>query len=98
MRPVTGFGCNKKGAPVRTDLPLHDMTGGNYWMPDAVQYLDIQGRLLLGGGLTAVQIAALNDGKTRAMKQLSEAASLIVNGDTIKIINHTGHKLISGYP
>lgn len=98
MRPVTGFGCNKKGAPVRTDLPLHDMTGGNYWMPDAIQYLDNQGKLLLGGGLTSVQIAALNDGKTRAMKQLSEAASLIVEGDTLKIVNHTGHKLISGYP
>ena len=29
MRPVTGQGCNKNGAPLRTDLPLHDMTGGN---------------------------------------------------------------------
>ena len=23
MRDVTGYGCNKKGAPLRTDLPLH---------------------------------------------------------------------------
>jgi hypothetical protein len=102
MRPVTGFGCNKKGAPIRTDLPLHDMTGGNYWMPDAIQYLDSQGKLLLGGGLTTVQTTALNDGKTRAMKQLSEAASLAVSEvggiPTVKIVNLTGHKLISGYP
>jgi hypothetical protein len=98
LRPVTGFGCNKKGAPIRTDLPLHDMTGGNYWMPDAIQYLDSQEKLLLGGGLTAVQIAALNDGKTRVLKQLNEAASLEVNGNTLKIVNLTGHKLISGYP
>ena len=98
MRPVNGFGCNKKGAPLRTDLPLHDMTGGNYWMADAIQYLDNQGKLLIGGGLTAVQLAAINDGKTRAMKQLSEAASIFVAGDTLRIINHTGHKLISGYP
>jgi hypothetical protein len=74
------------------------MTGGNYWMPDAIQYLDGQGKLLLGGGLTAVQTAALNDGKIRVMKQLNEAASLAVNGNTLKITNLTGHKLISGYP
>jgi len=98
MRPVNGPGCNKQGAPVRADLPLHDMTGGNYWMPVAIQYLDPLGKLRLGGGLTSVQIAALNDGIPRAQKQLSEAASLVVTGDTLKIINHTGHKLISGYP
>ncbi len=98
LRPVNGTGCNKKGAPVRTDLPLHDMTGGNYWMPDAVQWLDMQGRLRLGGGLTSVQIAALNEGKVRAIKQLNEAAALEVNGNTLHITNLTGHKLISGYP
>jgi hypothetical protein len=98
LRPVEGFGCNKKGAPLRADLPLHDMTGGNYWMPDAIQYLDSQGKLLLGGGLTAVQTAALNDGKTRVLKQLNQAASLSVTGNTLKITNLTGHKLISGYP
>lgn len=97
MRPVTGQGCNKN-PPVRKDLPLHDMTGGNYWMPDAIRYLDAQGKLRLGGGLTATQIAALNSGKIRALKQLSEAASLMVSGNTVRIINHTGHKLISGYP
>jgi hypothetical protein len=98
LRPVNGPGCNKQGAPVRKDLPLHDMTGGNYWMPDVIQYLDAQGKLRLGGGLTAVQIAAMKDGKTRAMKQLSEAASLEVVGDSVRVVNLTGHKLISGYP
>ncbi len=67
-------------------------------MPDAIQYLDSQEKLLLGGGLTAVQIAALNDAKTRVLKQLNEAVSLEVNGNTLKIVNLTGHKLISGYP
>jgi hypothetical protein len=98
LRPVTGTGCNKAGAPVRLDLPLHDMTGGNYWMPDAIQYADSLGLLRLGGGLTAVQQAALADGKTRALKQLSEAASLSVSGNTLRVVNLTGHKLISGYP
>jgi hypothetical protein len=101
LRPVNGPGCNKKGAPVRTDLPLHDMTGGNYWMPVAMQYLDTLGKLRLGGGLTATQVAAMNDAVPRAQKQLSEAASLVVldeNPPKVKVINHTGHKLISGYP
>jgi hypothetical protein len=98
MRPVTGMGCNKKGAPTRPDLPLHDLTGGNYWMPDAIMYIDALGLLRLGGGLTADQLAALADGKTRALKQLSEAASVVVDGDTVTVANLTGHKLISGYP
>jgi hypothetical protein len=32
MRDVTGKGCNKRGAPTRDDLPLHDLTGGNQWI------------------------------------------------------------------
>jgi hypothetical protein len=102
MRPVTGTGCNKKGAPERTDLPLHDMTGGNYWMPSAIEYLNNAGKLRLGGGMTATQITAMHDGALRAKEQLSLAAtlSLINSGGnpTVRIVNHTGHKLISGYP
>jgi hypothetical protein len=98
MRPVQGTGCNKKGAPVRTDLPLHDMTGGNYWLADVVKYQDSKGLLRLGGGLTAVQIAALDAGAIRAGKQLSEAVSLDVIGNTVRLTNLTGHKVITGYP
>jgi hypothetical protein len=98
LRPVNGAGCNKAGAPIRKDLPLHDMTGGNYWMPQVIQYLDPLGKLRLGGGLDAGQIAALNDSIPRVHKQLNEAASLAVVGNTLKIVNQTGHKLISGYP
>jgi hypothetical protein len=98
LRAVNGAGCNKAGAPIRKDLPLHDMTGGNYWMPQAIQYLDGLGKLRLGGGLDATQIAALNDSIPRVHKQLNEAAALTVVGNTLKIVNQTGHKLISGYP
>jgi len=98
MRPVQGTGCNKTGAAIRKDLPLHDMTGGNYWMPAAIEYLDSLGKLRLGGGLSTGVITALNDGVLRAEKQLNEAASLVVSGNTLKVVNHTGHKLISGYP
>ncbi len=32
MRDVTGRGAD--GGPVRSDLPLHDLTGGNHFVPD----------------------------------------------------------------
>ena len=98
MRPVIGTGANKHGVPLRHDLPLHDMTGGNYWMADAIAYLDGQDKLRLGGGLTTEMVAALRDGALRAREQLQLAATLEVVGDEVKIINHTGHKLITGYP
>jgi hypothetical protein len=97
VRPVTGQGCNKN-PPVRKDLPLHDMTGGNYWLANVVKYQNSKGQLRLGGGLSALQIEALDAGSVRAMKQLSEAVSLSVNGNTLKVVNQTGHKVISGYP
>ena len=100
LRPVTGTGANKRGVPVRDDLPLHDMTGGNYWMPEAIVYLNGQNKLRLGGGMTAGQVTAMLDGALRAKQQLELAASLTVadNGSSVRIVNHTGHKLISGYP
>jgi hypothetical protein len=98
MRAVTGAGCNKAGAPVRPDLPLHDMTGGNVWTPDAILYQNSRGLLRLGGGLTTVQIDALRAGKDRALQQLKLAAALSVSGNTLRIVNHTGHRLITGYP
>lgn len=97
MRPVSGYGSLFELA-FRKDLPLHDMTGGNYWMPDAILYLDNQSKLRLGSGLSSNRINALLAGKLRAMEQLSLAATLTVNGDDLKVLNHTGHKLISGFP
>jgi len=98
LSPATGEGCNKNNAPIRTDLPVHDMIGGNYWMPEAIKYLDNLDLLFLGGGLTADQIRALDTTVILAKEQLNMAASLAVNGNTLKITNLTGHKLISGYP
>jgi hypothetical protein len=98
MRPTVGQGCNKN-PPVRYDLPAHDQTGGNYWMPDALQYLDGLGKLVLGGGLSADQIAALDAGKSRAQQNLRDAAALSVDAQArVRVVNLTGHKLITGYP
>jgi hypothetical protein len=97
MAPTVGEGC-AFGAPSRGDLARHDLTGGNYWMPDAIQWLDQQGLLILGGGLAPGQVLAMNDGKQRALASLSRAAGLSVTGNTLRVVNLTGHKLITGYP
>jgi len=98
LAPVTGKGAGRPPrTPVRSDLPKHDLTGGNYWMPEAMQWLNSQGRLRFGA-LTAAEIAGMNDGVARAKSNLEAAASLIVEGDTLKVVNLTSHKLISGYP
>ena len=70
-------------------------------MPLAIDYLDKEGKLRLGGGMSADQISAMLDGALRAKEQLELAATLNLSGSgspTVKIVNHTGHKLISGYP
>jgi hypothetical protein len=97
MRPTVGQACNKN-PPVRSDLPVHDLTGGNYWIPQAMEYLDAQDALVLGGGLSATQESALLAGSVRAQQNLDDAAALAVNGNRVRIVNLTGHKLISGYP
>jgi len=98
MRATTALGCNKPNIQLRTDQPAHDLTGGNYWMPDVIQYMDGQDTLLLADGLTALETAGLAAGKQRATANLDNAAALSVSGNTVRVVNLTGHKLISGYP
>ena len=98
MPPVTGRGCSRPGSPVRADLPLHDLTGGNVWTPLAIEYLDGRGELVIGGGLNAAQLQALADGAVRARATLDGAGALSLAGNTLRIVNLTGHKLISGFP
>jgi hypothetical protein len=98
LRPTTGVGCNKRGTPTRADLPKHDMTGGNNWIGPLIKYQNDNGLLRLGGGLSQIQRDAIDAGQLRAGEHLTQAASLEVTGDTVKVVNLTGHKLISGYP
>lgn len=98
MTPVQGLGANKQGVPTRNDLPRHDLTGGNYWMPEVMQYMDGKSNLVLGGGLTLAETSGMNDGILRAKNNLENSASLSLQGNTLKVVNLTGHKLISGYP
>ena len=100
MRPTTSPGANKRGVQNRPDLPRHDLTGGNYWMADIIKYQDAKQHLRLGGDLNETQLTAIDLGQLRAGEHLKQAGSLelINNGDTLKVTNLTGHKLISGYP
>ena len=98
MAATTALGCNKAGVPLRTDQPMHDLTGGNYWIPEVIQYMDGQSTLLLADNLSSAEISGMNDGISRAYTNLENAASLSVTGNTLRVTNLTGHKLISGYP
>ncbi len=100
LMPVAGESTNRvHNQPIpRNDMAVHDLTGGNFWVPAAIQYLDAAGKLRLGGGLDQEQKDAMNDGIARTKNTLTRAASLKVSGTKLKVVNLTGHKLISGYP
>lgn len=98
MRPVVGEGTAFGISPLRYDLATHDLTGGNTWAPQAIDWLDSQSRLIFGGGLTSTQTAAMSRGVARARSNLQNAAALDVTGNLVRVTNLTGHKLISGYP
>ena len=93
MQDVTGVGCNKAGAPTRTDLPLHDLTGGNTFVPLTLAAL----------WPAEVNPAALEAGVTRARTMLQKAATLSAGSPSagvlrVRVVNETAHKLPSGYP
>ncbi len=96
MRDVTGIGAAIAGTPTRADLGLHDMTGGNTFLPDILP-------LFFPDDVDPVELQA---GKLRAQSMLTLAATLEVSGDNrdgrpginVRVTNETGHKLPSGYP
>ncbi|MFH1842179.1 MAG: Ig-like domain-containing protein, partial [bacterium] len=66
MKDVSGAGSSEPGSPTRTDLPLHDLTGGNHFAIDLVEEY-------YPGESTTDQLA---DGRGRALHMLSLAASM----------------------
>lgn len=96
MADATGVGCDKNYAPIRNDLPLHDLTGGNTFVPLLIKNMYP----------SEVDANAIDAGIIRAQYMLQNAASMNLSGGIVqngyeievKIINETGHKLPSGYP
>ncbi|RKZ12536.1 hypothetical protein DRQ50_11820, partial [bacterium] len=96
MRDVTGVGCSEGGAPTRSDLGLHDLMGGNTFLPD----------ILPDFFPGEVDVAQMQAAKLRAQAMLTLAATLDVTidnrdyqrGINVRVTNETGHKLPSGYP
>jgi len=92
MRDVTAAACSEPGAPIRSDMGLHDFTGGNTFVPDiiATYYPD------------EVDVGQLAAAKARATSMIQKAATVELTpedfGVTVRVINETGHKLPSGYP
>jgi hypothetical protein len=96
LRDVTGVGAAVATAPTRSDLGLHDMTGGNTFLPDILP-------VFYPGEVDPVELQA---GKLRAESMLTLAATLQVTSDNrdgllginVRVVNETAHKLPSGYP
>jgi hypothetical protein len=90
MRDVSARGAD--GAKTRDDLGLHDLTGGNTFVPEIIStyYPD------------EVDEAQLQAAVQRAVEMLQKAADMELLtsecGLTVRIYNQTGHKLPSGYP
>jgi len=92
MQDVTGYGCNFGSPPERTDLPLHDMTGGSTWLPTVLSKMypvDANDVDIVAGGQRA-----------RDMLQLAADLEVVQDGANLKVTvtNNTGHKLPTGYP
>lgn len=96
MADVVGRGCTEPEAPIRPNLPFHDLTGGNTWMPPIIA-------ALFPGEVDA---AAANDAADRAGAMLEKAAvlDLVLDNSSgsmqavVTVTNRTGHKLPTGYP
>jgi hypothetical protein len=94
------YACSDQTANRTGDMPVHRFVGGNAWMPDVLRQeypsLDIANELTAtrNWALEALQ----NDSATvevLAPTEVLEGQDLDLQ---VKVTNHTGHKLPTGYP
>lgn len=102
MRDVTGVGGAFFGSPtnsiVRDDLPLHDLTGANNWVPTIIPQHPVFSATFNND---TVRLDALNAGIDRATAMLQNAANLDISLTgtqlVVTVTNNSGHKLPTGY-
>jgi hypothetical protein len=86
--------------PVRDDMPLHDLTGANTWVPQMIPLHPVFSATFQA---EPERVEALNLGIERARYMLQNAAvvtavySATTNELTVRITNNSGHKLPTGY-
>jgi hypothetical protein len=92
MPAVTGR--DALNGPLRTNIPLHDLTGANTFVPRIIPHHPVFG--------PEVDPALLEAGRLRAIDMLRRAASLgltLEDGTLrVRVTNESGHKLPTGYP
>ena len=100
MRDITGSAGAFFGGSgfVRDDMPLHDLTGANTWIPQIIPlHPQFENEFAEG----SQRREALDNGVVRARYMLQNAARLEVEHEghelSVTIFNDTGHKLPSGY-
>ncbi len=96
MPRVTGTGCNPfLGPSVRENLPYHSWQGANRWILDMILHV-------YDGELDSEQIDMINVAKvdTENMLALATDTTAIQYSCelTVRVTNHCGHKLLTGYP
>ncbi|MEN8005809.1 MAG: FlgD immunoglobulin-like domain containing protein [Candidatus Krumholzibacteriota bacterium] len=95
MRDVTGVGCSEPGSPTRNDLGLHDLTGGNTFLPDILPifYPELDTTILQAAKQRAIAMLTLSATMDLTVTPVEGQPAV-----TVRLTNETGHKLPSGYP
>lgn len=100
MRDITGSAGAFFGGSgiVRDNMPLHDLTGANTWVPQTIPLHPQFGTDFPAG---SPRRDALDNGILRAREMLQKAARLEVSRSgselTVTVYNDSGHKLPTGY-
>ncbi len=98
--PKTVASACSLGGLVRPDQPLHNFSGAQTWVLDAIQNLDTT--YLIWDTPAYMDPVILEASKTRNIEMLEDASDLELAKEgtdlRARVINQTGHKLPSGYP
>jgi hypothetical protein len=106
MRDAAGASACSLDARPENQMPFHDLTGGNTFIPAVLRDVYYQGSGTVAGSDRADIRGSLTDTIERAQYMLRNAASIeaktvnVAGTDKlrVRVYNETGHKLPTGYP